>query len=86
MFALLKKIFDNAVNLLHHIKCNLSCCSSVVNVRVVEHERAKPPSTSSRKQNPLAKKSLLLLKRSSGGQFPPLSCRSWLYLPVLEVD
>ena len=43
MFELLKKIFDNVVNLLHHIKCNLSCCSSVVNVRVVEFVRKITP-------------------------------------------
>lgn len=43
MFELLKKIFDNVVNLLHHIKCNLSCCSSVVNVRVVEFDRKITP-------------------------------------------
>ena len=59
MFELLKKIFDNVINLLHHIKCNLSCCSSVVNVRVVEHERATPSSTSSRKPNPLSKKEFI---------------------------
>ena len=43
MFELLKKVFDNVVNLLHHIKCNLSCCSSVVNVRVVEFRRESTP-------------------------------------------
>ena len=59
MFELLKKIFDNVINLLHHIKCNLTCCSSVVSVRVVELERATLSSTSSRKQNPLSKKEFI---------------------------
>ena len=51
MFELLKKLFDNVVNLLHHIKCNLSCCSSVVNVRVVEFSRETTPETASTKSN-----------------------------------
>ena len=49
MFELLTKTFDNVINLLHHIKCNLSCCSSVVNVRVVEFSRESTPETASAK-------------------------------------
>ena len=51
MFELLKKIFDNVVNVLHHIKCNLSCCSSVVNVKVIEFIRKITPPDDQKKNN-----------------------------------
>ena len=47
MFELLKKIFDNVVNLLNNIKCDFSCCSSVVHVKVVEFIRKVSPETAS---------------------------------------
>ena len=61
MFELLKKIFDNVVNIFHHIKCNLSCCSSVVNVKVVDFNRQFSPenasarSAMSRKSSPFSR-------------------------------
>ena len=61
MFELLKNIFDNVVNIFHHIKCNLACCSSVVNVRVVDFKRqfsreaASTRSTMSRRTSPFSR-------------------------------
>ena len=58
MFELLKKIFDNVVNLLHHMKCKVSCCSckvsccsSVVNVMVVEFVKKITPPDDQKKIN-----------------------------------
>ena len=47
MFELLKKIFDNVMNLLHHMKCNMSCCSSSINVKVIEFVKRTTPTCSS---------------------------------------
>lgn len=43
MFELIKKIMDGFVNLYHKLKCNMSCCSSTMNVRVIEYVRVGTP-------------------------------------------